>query len=80
MLTKSILTLVCPCFTPLRPCCTFFVGFVLCFVFYRCAPVLSLLGGAVAKLLVRWTPDRAIRVRASAQALRWVLGQDTLLS
>ena len=31
-------------------------------------------------LVVRWTPDGAIRVRALAGALSCVLGQDTLLS
>ena len=36
-------------------------------------------GGAVASWLVRWTPDRTVRVRALAGALRCVLGQDTLL-
>ena len=40
----------------------------------------NLLGGAVAEWLVRWTPDRTVRVRALAGALRCVLGQDTLLS
>ena len=37
-------------------------------------------GGAVAKWLVHWTPDRAVWVRALARALRCVLGQDSLLS
>ena len=36
-------------------------------------------GGAVALWLVRWTPDREVRVRILAGALRCVLGQDTLL-
>ena len=40
----------------------------------------KLMGGAVAKWLVHWTPDRAVRVRALAGALCCVLGQDTLLS
>ena len=30
--------------------------------------------------LVRWNPGRAVRDRALAEALRCVLGQDTLLS
>ena len=37
-------------------------------------------GGAVAYWLVRWTPDRTVRVQASARALRCVLRQDTLHS
>ena len=37
------------------------------------------MGGAVALWLVRWTPDRAVRVRALAGALRCFLRQDTLL-
>ena len=41
---------------------------------------LYFVGGAVALWLVRWTPDRAVQVRALAGALHCVLGQDTLLS
>ena len=37
-------------------------------------------GGAVAEWLVLWTPDRFVRVRASARALRCVLRPDTLHS
>ena len=37
-------------------------------------------GGAVAQWFVRWTPDRTVRVQASAGTLRCVLGQDTSLS
>ena len=33
----------------------------------------------MAQWLARWTPDRAVRVRALAGALRCVLGQVTLL-
>ena len=36
-----------------------------------------IVGGAVAKCLVHWTPDRVVRVRALAGALRCALGQDT---
>ena len=36
-----------------------------------------IVGGKVAS---RWTPDRAVRVRALAGALQCVLGQDTLFS
>ena len=35
-------------------------------------------GGAVARWLVRWTPDRTLQVRASARGLRCVLRQDTV--
>ena len=39
------------------------------------------MGDAVAKWLVRWTPDREVRVRALAGSLCYVvLGPDTLLS
>ena len=34
----------------------------------------------LASWLVRWTPDRAVRAQGLAGTLRYVLGQDTLLS
>ena len=40
---------------------------------------LKTVGGAVTEWLVRWTPDRTVRILALAGALRCVLGQDTLL-
>ena len=40
----------------------------------------SIFGRRGGLMVVRWTPDRAVRVRALAGARRCVLGQDTLLS
>ena len=45
-----------------------------------CIPRLPLVYGRRGGLMfVRWTPDRAVRVRALAAALRCILGQDTTL-
>ena len=45
-----------------------------------CRCMASAMGGAVAKWLVSWTPERAVRVPALAGAVRCVFGLDTLLS
>ena len=45
-----------------------------------CSTIQVSMRGAVALWLVGWTPDRAVRVRALAGALRCVLGQGNLLS
>ena len=52
------------------------MALTVCFI----SPVLITPCGAVAEWLVRWTPDRTIRVKALAGALCCVLMQDTLLS